>query len=156
MLQLGFWAGGYTGGAVQGQSGPCHWNSTQQNTARKPFPCFLSWHSGKEYRTELSQPWRSSQVCGGHVEGEAPRVLATQPCVSALAVAPQLWDSCLWCSLDVNSTRILHFKVLVNLLNPARSNHATSYPLDNEQRLFSFLVPQWNSSFLPARDWGCD
>lgn len=81
------------------------------------------------------------------------------PCASACLLRlwhRSCWGSGLWCSLNVNSTRILHFKVIVTLLNPARSNHTTSYPLDNEQRLFSFLVPQWNSSFLPARDWGCD
>lgn len=83
----------------------------------------------------------------------------TTPCTSPCL----LWQghhSCqgsgLWRSLSVTCTRIFHFKAVLNLLSPARSNHTTSYPLDNEQRLFSFLVPQRNSSFLPARDWGCD
>ena len=66
------------------------------------------------------------------------------------------WSSGPRCSLNVNSTRSLHFEVIVNLLNLARSNHTTTYPLDNEQRLFSFLVPQQNGSFLPASDCGCD
>lgn len=87
---------------------------------------------------------REQQVSGGQVVGEPP-----------VPVCPG-WGSALRCSPNVNPNTILHFKAIVNLLTPARSNHTTSYPLDNEQRLFSFLVPQWSSSFLPAPDWGCD
>lgn len=150
MLQPALREGGHTGGTIQGQRTPCHWNTrTQPGRTLFLFPALAQCQRAQDRAVSAL---REQQVCGGQVEGAPP---VSGLCLSAPTM-PQLLS--LWPKVlpECYSNRILHFEVIVNLLNPARSNHTTSYPLDNEQRLFSFLVPQWNSSFLPAPDWGCD